>query len=288
MKPQFNAFVAIVLWSSFAALGMPLRHLPPLLITGLALIAGSLVTVRHIRAWKVRRSTFVFGAGCLFSYHFFLLKSFTYGSVPVANLINYTWPFLLVTMSCVFSGRRTRCVRELACCAIGFLGCAVLVLQPLANGTFESRHLAGYGCAAAAAVVWAGYTFCTPRLEAHSSWAVGGFCAASGVAALVVHAIAGPSVELSVGDLAWIAIIGIGPLGVAFVAWNQASRQCDPSLLGAISYLCPPLSLVILRIVEPSSAVDLTTLIIAIVMSLSGIVMSQRIVRYPRRASLDH
>ncbi|AUT65844.1 DMT family transporter [Paraburkholderia terrae] len=275
MRPYIAAFTAIILWSAFATLSMPLRHLPPLLVTGLALLAGSLVTLRHISAWKVRWSTFIFGSGCLFLYHFCLLKSFTYGSVPVANLINYTWPFLLVLMSSVCNGRKRGCFAELTCCAIGFIGCAVLVLQPMTNGTFEARNSIGYGFAAAAAVVWAGYTFLTPRFEAHSAWAVGGFCAASGLAALAVHAVAGPSVELSARDVAWIAAIGVGPLGIAFVAWNHASRFCDPGLLGSISYLCPPLSLVILRIADPTAVIDWMTLAISMLMSVCGIVMSQ-------------
>ena len=51
MRPYIAAFTAIILWSAFATLSMPLRHLPPLLVTGLALLAGSLVTLRHIGAW---------------------------------------------------------------------------------------------------------------------------------------------------------------------------------------------------------------------------------------------
>ncbi|MEI5996096.1 EamA/RhaT family transporter [Paraburkholderia bengalensis] len=276
MRSCFPALTAIVLWSSFATLSMPLRHLPPLLVTGLALIVGSLVTIGHVKAWKVKLRTFVFGSGCLFLYHFFLLKSFTYGSVAIANLINYTWPFILVVLSNLCGARRSGCLAELSCCAVGFLGCAVLVLHPIANGNHELRDLAGYGFAAAAALVWATYTLLTPRFEPQSSWAVGGFCAASGATALVVHTVAGPAVAVNLRELVWIAAIGAGPLGMAFVAWNRASRMVDAGTLGAISYLCPPLSLLMLRFADPASGIDWLIVTISIAMSAWGIFMSQR------------
>jgi hypothetical protein len=42
MHPNVHALGAIALWASLATLGVSLRHVPPFLLTGLALLIGSI------------------------------------------------------------------------------------------------------------------------------------------------------------------------------------------------------------------------------------------------------
>ena len=43
-----------------------------------------------------------------------------------------------------------------------------------------------------------------------------------------------------------LAYIGLIPLGVAFLLWERATKGCSLSLLGLLSYLTPPLSMLLL------------------------------------------
>ena len=51
--PLLAAGGAILLWSTLAALGLSLAHLPPFLLTGCALVIGALPGAWHWRAWRV-------------------------------------------------------------------------------------------------------------------------------------------------------------------------------------------------------------------------------------------
>ena len=111
---------------------------------------------------------------------------------------------------------------------------------------------AGYGCAAAAAVVWSTYSLLTKRLSmtgrAFPTAAIGLFGVVSGVLALVCHALLEPSVALSARDLALIALLGLGPLGGAFFLWDAALKRGDARQIGVLSYLTPLLSTLILMV----------------------------------------
>ena len=55
-RANFFALGAITLWVSLAALGVTLQHVPPFLLTGIALLIGSLVALPLSRFnWRVWR-----------------------------------------------------------------------------------------------------------------------------------------------------------------------------------------------------------------------------------------
>jgi drug/metabolite transporter (DMT)-like permease len=75
-----------------------------------------------------------------------------------------------------------------------------------------------------------------------SLYSIGGFCLGAGVFCLLTHAIIEPHVVLQMHD-AWILILmGVGPFGVAFYAWDRALSLGDTRVIGALSYLTPVLS----------------------------------------------
>ena len=59
--PLLAAGGAILLWSTLAALGLSLAHLPPFLLTGCALVIGALPGAWHWRAWRVPLRTLLLG-----------------------------------------------------------------------------------------------------------------------------------------------------------------------------------------------------------------------------------
>ncbi|HZX29294.1 MAG TPA: EamA/RhaT family transporter, partial [Telluria sp.] len=76
MQPDLFAFGAIALWSVLAALGVSLSHVPPFLLTGLGLLAGSLVALPlsgfRLSAWRVPLPTLALGVYGLFGFHLLL------------------------------------------------------------------------------------------------------------------------------------------------------------------------------------------------------------------------
>jgi drug/metabolite transporter (DMT)-like permease len=240
------ALGAIALWASFATLVRFAGNVPPLLLTGIALCCGSLASVHRWREWRVPAPILGFGVASLFLYHASLVVAFRLAPIAEANLLNYLWPLLLVVLAPRGPGGPGLRPRQVAGCVIAFAG-AALVIAPSA-ATLSAIHLAGYALAVFAAFTWAVYSLAPSRLPAYSSWATGGFCLGAGLLALVAHGLFEAPCRPSSAELAGIAAIGVGPLGLAFVLWDRALRTGRASTIGSLSYLTPVLSTLALAV----------------------------------------
>ena len=76
MQANLYALGAIALWASLASLGVSLTHIPPFLLTGIALIIGSVpawpFVLRDPSQWRIPLRTLALGVYGLFAYHFLL------------------------------------------------------------------------------------------------------------------------------------------------------------------------------------------------------------------------
>ena len=235
------ALGAIVLWALFATLVRLAGDAPPLLLTGVALCCGGLASAHRWREWRVPAAVLAFGVTGLFLYHASLVAAFRLAPIAEANLLNYLWPLLIVVLAPRGAELEPR---RFAGCAIAFAGGA-LVIAPSAAALVSGNlaaHLAGYALAVLAAFTWAVYSLLPARLPAYSSWATGGFCLGAGLLALAAHALFETPYRPTGTELAGMAGIGIGPLGLSFVLWDRAMRTGRAATIGSLSYLTPVLS----------------------------------------------
>ncbi|MGP1516061.1 MAG: DMT family transporter [Ottowia sp.] len=247
------ALGAIVMWASLAALGAALAHVPPFLLTGLGLLAGSVVALPlarfDLRQLIVPGRTLAVGVYGLFCYHFLVFTALQLAPPVEANLINYLWPLGIVLLAPVFlpGVRVTRA--HVAAALMGFAGAAVAILgRGRGGGAFsmDARTLIGFACALAAAFNWASYSLLTKRLamtgRGFPTAAIGGFGLISGLLSLACHALMEPAATLSARDWGLIALLGLGPLGGSFFLWDAALKRGDARQIGVLAYLTPLLS----------------------------------------------
>lgn len=247
------ALGAIVMWASLAALGAALAHVPPFLLTGLGLLAGSVVALPlarfDLRRLIVPGRTLAVGVYGLFCYHFLVFTALQLAPPVEANLINYLWPLGIVLLAPVFlpGVRVTRA--HVAAALMGFAGAAVAILgRGRGGGAFsmDARTLIGFACALAAAFNWASYSLLTKRLamtgRGFPTAAIGGFGLISGLLSLACHALMEPAATLSARDWGLIALLGLGPLGGSFFLWDAALKRGDARQIGVLAYLTPLLS----------------------------------------------
>ena len=262
MHPNAYALGAIALWASLASLGVALKHVPPFLLTGLALVIGSVPAWPLLRQWKVPPRTLALGIYGLFGYHFLLFMALRMAPAVEANLVNYLWPLFIVVLAPLFlPGLELKAAHVLAALA-GFGGAAIAILG---GGGASGAWSWGYVLALGAAFMWASYSLATRRVESFPTAAIGLFGLVSGALSLVCHALLEPSVELAARDWLLIAVMGLGPLGAAFFLWDKALKGGDARHIGILSYITPLASTTLLVLVtgrEPSASIALSAALI--------------------------
>jgi drug/metabolite transporter (DMT)-like permease len=237
------ALGAIGLWATLASLGVALAHVPPFLLTGLALVVGSAPAWPLFRQWRVPPATLALGIYGLFGFHFLLFIALRHAPAVEANLVNYLWPlFIVVLAPLLLRGARWRLL-HVAAALIGFAG-AVLAIA--GGREFGGGIAGGYAAALASALIWSSYSLLTKRVAHFPTAAIGLFGLVSGVLALGCHCLLEPPASLSLRDWALIAVTGLGPLGAAFFLWDAALKRGDPSTIGILSYLTPLASTLLL------------------------------------------
>ena len=246
MHPNVYALGAIALWASLASLGVALKHVPPFLLTGLALVIGSVPAWPLVRRWKVPGRTLALGIYGLFGYHFLLFIALRLAPPVEANLVNYLWPLLIVLLApLILPGLHLKGAHVLAALA-GFAGAAVAILG---GGSASGSWSWGYLPALASAFIWASYSLWTRRVPSFPTAAIGLFGAVSGLLSLACHAALEPAVDLSARDWLLIAMMGLGPLGAAFFLWDKALKTGDARHIGILSYITPLASTTLLVLV---------------------------------------
>ncbi|AEG91418.1 DMT family transporter [Ramlibacter tataouinensis] len=245
MHANLYALGAIALWASIATLGVSLSHLPPFLLTGIALVIGSVPAWPLARQWRVPPRTLALGIYGLFGFHFLLFVALRLAPPVEANLVNYLWPLLIVVLAPLFlPGLRLRAAHVAAALA-GFAGAAIAILGSAGDGV-RGAWSWGYLPALGSAFIWASYSLATRRVAAFPTAAIGLFGLVSGLLSLACHWALEPVTALSARDWALLAAMGLGPLGAAFFLWDKALKTGDARQIGILSYLTPLASTVLL------------------------------------------
>lgn len=245
------ALGAIALWASLATLSVSLAHVPPFLLTGLALCIGSLVALPlsrfDLRQWRVPLPTLALGVYGLFGYHFLFFIALRHAPPVSANLVNYLWPLLMVVLAPLLLRGVAFRWRHVAAACVGFAGAALAILS---GRSLDVALAWGYIPALGSAFIWASYSLLTQRVAHFPTAAIGGFALVSGVLALLCHQWLEPAAALTLADLALIAVLGLGPLGAAFFLWDAALKRGDARRIGLLSFLTPLLSTLLLLLVR--------------------------------------
>ena len=247
MQASLFALAAIALWGSLAPLGVSLAHVPPFLLTGCALLIGSLIglalTGGRLQQWKVPLPTLALGLYGLFGYHFLFFIALRNAPPVQANLVNYLWPLGIVLMAPLFlPGMRLHAL-HIAAAFLGFAGAALAILGGRdLQGAGLGGWAWGYIPALGSAFAWASYSLLTRRVPAFSSSAIGLFGLVSGVLSLLCHALLETPVVLSAHDWLLLVAMGLGPLGGAFYLWDAALKRGDARQIGLLSFITPLLS----------------------------------------------
>ncbi len=139
--------------------------------------------------------------------------------------------------------------------------------ETVVGGSATLGFAAAFGCA----IVWSGYSVLNRRFAAVPSAMLVGVCGAVAVAGAICHVLVEPSVVPSPGQWVAVVLLGLGPTGLAFLAWDHATKHGRLPVLGALSYLAPLVSTLLLLTGQAQGSL---TLIAAAALIIGGAVLA--------------
>lgn len=242
-------FSAILMWATLALLTKLSSPLPPFQLTAIAFSLAALIGLVLQRRSGLKRqrlplAAWLHGVGGLFGFHFFYFLALQQAPAVEASLIVYLWPLLIVLLSARQLQEPLRWFQIVGAVA-GFAGAALLVSGGQ-GFRLDWAFWPGYGAALVCALTWAVYSVRSRAFGSVPTHAVGGFCGATALLAWLCHLLLEVTVWPSGSQWAAIAALGLGPVGLAFYTWDYGVKYGNLKLLGALSYLAPLLSTLLL------------------------------------------
>jgi drug/metabolite transporter (DMT)-like permease len=251
-KATLVGFTAIGLWSMLAFLTVRAGAIPPFQLTAMVFAVGGLLGLAvygrkpgFIAGLRQGWPVWALGLGGLFGYHAVYFLALRLAPAAEASLVAYLWPLLIVVFSALLPGESLKRHHVIGV-GIGFLGLLVLAFGR-GELAFKAEHLPGYVCALASALIWSAYSVLSRRFKQVPTQTVTGFVLVSAVLSLLCHLLFEDTV-MPQGTGQWVAILllGLGPMGIAFLTWDIGMKQGDIRALGAASYATPVLSTLVL------------------------------------------
>ncbi len=246
---------AVLMWATLALLTTQTGEVPPFQLVAMAFsIAFGLSMLKwHLSGESIARHlmlplpVWALGVGGLFGYHFFYFMALRNAPPVEAGLIAYMWPLLIVVFSALLPGERLRWWHVMGGLA-GLAGSVILVTGNGGDGFggFKSEFWLGYLMAVVCAITWSSYSILSRRFSHVPSDAVGVFCGATALLAMIAHVSFETTVWPEGGQ--WMAVLGlgIGPVGAAFFTWDIGVKHGHIQALGAMAYAAPLLSTLLL------------------------------------------
>lgn len=270
LRATLIGFSAVLMWSLLAVLTVASGRVPPFQLAALTFAVGGAIGAAWAareRAWIALRQkpqVWALGVSGLFGFHALYFFALRLAPPAEAGLLNYFWPLLIVLFSGLLPGERLRIYSVLGA-LLGLAGTAILFADKGLAPALD--YVPGYSAAFCAAFVWASYSVLSRRFAAVPTAAVAGFCLATAALAALFH-LAFETTVWPQNTGQWLAVLalGIGPVGIAFYAWDIGMKRGDIRLLGVASYAAPILStlfLVLAGFAEPSASLGAAAVLIA-------------------------
>lgn len=253
------------------------------LLVGSLVLGAALLVSRSWKAMSGRDAAVLAAVGVLLFgvYNIALNAGETRVDAGTASLINQVAPAAIALLAVWLLGERLTAHAVLGI-VLAFGGVATIAL---AASSGVAGDLVGVLLCLVAAFAYAVSAVLEKPLVAHLS-ALQITWVACTVGALVCLPFAGSLrrevLVASTADLGWLLFLGVGPTAVAFTTFAFALRHMDASALGVMSYLVPPLTIVMSLVFLAETPPALAYL--GGVLTLAGVALAQR-KRPVRRAS---
>ncbi len=261
MKPYFYALGAVLCWASLpAATGSGLDGLSvqellffSFVPAALYLVAQEMILSRRAAIPWPGPSLMALGLAGIFGYHAVYYLALDRAPLVEGAILTTTWSFWIVVFSSILNKKRLS-LPVLAVALAGLMG-AGLVVSGGQSLRFDARYLTGYLLALACGLIWSSFSVALSRLKPSRDY-MPAFTVLAAVCSTLVYAASSPQSMPPLKALLSALYLGLVPLGLSFTLWNRAVTGGNMTLIGYLSYLTPPLA-VLLAALTRGAAVPL-------------------------------
>ena len=250
MKPYFYALGAVLCWASLpAATGSGLDGLSvqellffSFVPAALYLVAQEMIHSRRAAIPWPGPSLTVLGLAGIFGYHAVYYLALDHAPLVEGAILTTTWSFWIVVFSTILNKKRLS-LSVLTVAVVGLMG-AGLVVSGGQSLQFDARYLTGYLLALACGLIWSSFSVALSRLKPTRDY-MPAFTVLAAVCSALVYAASSPQSLPPVKALLSALYLGLVPLGLSFTLWNRAVTGGNMTLIGYLSYLTPPLAVLL-------------------------------------------
>lgn len=270
---------AVLMWATLGLFGAGSGAVPPFLLNALCFgISGTLALIYVAASGKLQRlkqppKIWAFGTLGLFGFHFFYFTAIRNAPPVDANLINYTWPLLIVVFSAFLPGEHLKAHHVIGT-VLGLAGAALLITGG-GGISFSGGSALGYGAAVLSSLFWSSYSVLSRRLGQVPTEAVAGFCLMTSVLSVACHLLWEDTIWPQ-GAFEWgsVTALALFPVGLAFFTWDIGVKRGDIQVLGAAAYSAPLLSTLLL-IAFGFGALTLPVIIACLAITLGAVIAAK-------------
>lgn len=285
MRPYVYALGAVLCWASLpAATGSALDGLsvPEVLVFSFVpaalylTIQTMLLTRRMAIPWPDMRLGLL-GLGGIFVYHALYYTALDHAPLVEGAILTTTWSFWIVVFSSVLELKRLS-LATVAVALTGLVGAALVIAQ--GQGVdFQARYLSGYILALICGLIWSSFSVTLSRCKPDRDY-MPAFTVLAACCSLLVYAVAGPHSLPPLHTLGAALYLGLIPLGLSFTLWNRAITTGNMTIIGYLSYLTPPLAVLLAALIRGAAVTPWA--ILGLVLILGAALGGQRLCKTGR------
>ncbi len=255
MSPYIYALGAILCWASLPAAigsglkGLTIEELMFYSFTGAAvfLYCQDVLIEKTFRLYVPGVKKSLVGVWGIFGYHYVYYTAMDSAPLAEAAILATTWSFWIVVFYSVIAYKTLK-LSIVITALLGLTGVS-LVISSGQVLQFNTAYLKGYLLALSCGLIWSSFSVALPFLETKRN-PMTIFTIYAAALSSVLFFITGPHQMPPARTLASVLYLGFVPLGLSFFLWNKAITRGNLSVIGLLSYLVPPLAVLLVALIH--------------------------------------
>ena len=277
MKYYLYAMGAILCWASLpAATGSGLAELSTEELMFFSFTSAAIFL--YVQDILLKRSFTLFipnlkavslGVWGIFVYHYVYYTALSYAPLAEGGILATTWSLWIVIFSSVILFKKLK-LSIIVTALVGMFG-AGLVIAAGKELSFDGEYMLGYFLALTCGLIWSSFSVALSHVKIAKE-PMTSFTIIAAILSAFLYLITMPHTMPSARSLFAAIYLGCIPLGLSFFLWNRAVTKGNMVIIGFLSYLTPPLSVLLVALIhrEEVSSQVLVGMMIIIAASIGG------------------